>query len=187
MAGATSYRVYRLPGPSESVCLDHFIAETGQAQYVDHGLRRDSTYYYRVAAVAPGNLEGVPSEEATIRTRKKNTSPPSAVHDLVAIERGSRRVVLTWRSDTNGDVSDYEIYRSEHADFEPGPATLVHTIEKPEPYYRQLYVDTQVMPRTSYSYRVIAIDIDNRRSVPAACSITMCDDLEDGTTSTGKQ
>ena len=186
VSGATSYRVYRLPGAGESVCLDHLVAETNQTQYVDDALRRGSIYCYRVAAVASGNLEGAPSEEVTTRTREENTSPPPAVHDLVAIERGSRRVVLTWRSDRNGDVSGYGIYRSEHADFQPGPATLVHTIEKPEPYCRQLYVDTQVMPRTSYWYRVVAIDIDNRRSPPTACRITLCDDPEDGKTSVGK-
>ncbi len=186
VADAASYRVYRLPGSGEAVCLDHFVAETDQTQYVDDALRRGSTCYYRVAAVAPGNLEGAPSEEAMTRTRKENTSPPPPVHDLVAIERGSRRLVLTWLSDTSGDVSAYEIYRSEDADFEPGPATLVHTINKPEPYCRQLYADTQVMPRTSYWYRVVAVDSDNRCSPSAACRITLCDDPENGKTITDK-
>ncbi len=189
--GATSYRVYRLPGAGEPTCLDSFIGETRENEYLDTGRRRGTPYRYRVAAVAPGNLEGSPSDEVAACTKPENTSPPPPVRDLVAIERGSRRVVLTWRSSADTDVTNYEIHRSERPDYKPGPTSLIHVVEKPESYHRQLYVDTDVRPRTSYFYRIVAVDGDRQRSPSSAVSsITLCDesraDAKQADNSTGK-
>lgn len=175
--GATSYRVYRLPGPGEAVCLDHLVGETSRNEYLDDWLNLDTTYRYRVAAVAPGNLEGEAGDEAGVRTRSENVSPPSPVRELVALERSCRRVILTWRTSKEPDVVAYHIYRCETPDFKLDDGRRIEVVGKPEPYYRQFYIDTKVEPRKTYFYRVLAVDEKGRRSPSSpVATLTLCDD-----------
>ena len=175
--GAASYNVYRLPAAGEPAVLYSLAGETTRTEFVDDWLSLDAACHYRVAAVAPGNVQGPPSDEVAARTRKENLSPPAPVRELVLVERGSRRVLVTWRTSKEPDVAGYEVYRGERPDSPLDAAHRIHAVAKPAPHYRQLYADTGVEPKKSYHYRVLAVDAKGRRSPTSPlASITVCDD-----------
>ena len=167
VAGASTYRVYRLPGPGERPALNVLVGETAEPRYTDNGLNLDTPYCYRVSAVAPGNLEGKPSDELSARTDKENVSPPGPVAEPILVERGCRRLILVWRSNKEPDVTAYEVYRSTTPDFSNDAAHLVHRLDHPTPHYRQWFIDTTVEPDTRYFYRVLAVDDRGQRSPTA--------------------
>ena len=176
-AGATSYQVYRLPASGEKPVLDHLVAETPRAEYVDDWLNLDTPYSYRVMAVGPGNLAAKPGEEVTARTKAEDSSPPAPVRDLVAIERTWRRVILTWQSSRESDIAGYEVYRGTQSDFPLDEEHRIHVAEKPDPYPRQWFFDTEVEPGTTYFYRVLAVDRGKRRSPDSPVArLDLCED-----------
>lgn len=67
-AGASTYNVYRLPDPATPIAPQHWVGATGALDYTDTGLRHDTTYVYRVTAVATGGAESAPSDYAAVRT-----------------------------------------------------------------------------------------------------------------------
>ena len=162
--GATSYNIYRLPAKGEAVCLYNLAGETALLEYVDDWLNLDTEYYYRVAAVGEGNLQGEASEEVSIRTKAENASPPSTIRELMVIERRWDKVILIWRTNPEPDVVRYEIYRSQERNFPIDEAYFIGSVDKPEPLARQLYFDEAVVPGQSYYYRLVAVDKDGYKS-----------------------
>ncbi len=168
--GAACYYVYRLPAAGEKAVLDSLVAQTAHTEWVDDWLNLDTTYYYRVQAVAPGNLAGEPSDEVSATTQVEDISPPSAVDDLVAMERNWQRVIVTWKSNRESDMAAYEIFRAEQADFPPDETHRIQIIDKPEKLARQLWVDSSVEPGQTYYYGVVAVDRRGRRSAMSSIS-----------------
>jgi predicted small lipoprotein YifL len=122
-----------------------------ETRFVDGGLQNGKKYYYEVRAVrtfqgtliegpASGVAEGIPEKQI----------PPSPPRGLVAVfqEGGA---ALRWDENPEPDVSGYNIYRrtaGEETFRKINPALIK------EPYF----LDASADPKTSYTYRLKAVD-----------------------------
>jgi fibronectin type 3 domain-containing protein len=141
-----SYRIYR-----NSVLHD----STANPSFSDTGLTPFTTFSYRVTAVDPNGLEGVPSAPLAVRTR--DASPPTVPTALTATAVSASRVTLAWQpaSDPETGVAGYVVYRD---DVEVGRPTAT------------AFSDTGLVAVTAYSYEVSALNgdgLEGSRSTPA--------------------
>jgi hypothetical protein len=60
------------------------------------------------------------------------------------------------------------VHRSRHADFTPGPATLIAEVQ-PDVYYYQLYFDRNVAPGETWYYRVLPVDFAGNEQSVSRC------------------
>jgi predicted small lipoprotein YifL len=122
-----------------------------ETRFVDGGLQNGKKYYYEVRAVrtfqgtliegpASGVVEGIPEKQI----------PPSPPRGLVAVfQEGG--VALRWDENPEPDVIGYNIYRR---------AAGEETFRKINPaLIKELYfLDASADPKTSYTYRLKAVD-----------------------------
>ncbi len=122
-----------------------------ETRFVDGGLQNGKKYYYEVRAVrtfqgtliegpASGVAEGIPEKQI----------PPSPPRGLVAVfQEGG--VALRWDENPEPDVAGYNIYRR---------AAGEETFRKINPaLIKELYfLDASADPKTSYTYRLKAVD-----------------------------
>jgi fibronectin type 3 domain-containing protein len=174
--GAATYNVYRMHNKKEPACLRTLIAETTQTEFLDKNLDPDQIYHYRVAAVGRENLQGELSNMVEAETMDIYISEPIPVQDVIPVERGPRRVIVTWRSNKE-TIDNYRVYRNRTAVFTPSKNNLIAVISNPKPYYRQTYIDTDVEPGNTYYYKVIAINqVGKQSKASIAGKIILCDD-----------
>ena len=138
VAGATRYNVYRsitATGPYELVGL------TAAPSYTDVGVTPNTTYYYRVAAVA-GDIQGALSNIAAATTDVDIPMPTN----VVAIPVSQTQIDTTWNTVT--DATAYAVYRS---------TTPNGTYQYVGTTVDSTFSDTGLTPDTTYYYRVAAI------------------------------
>lgn len=152
---AIAYDVFRSKDPAEPPTTQDWVARTGQTHFEDKGLDLRTRYFYRVAAVATGNLAGPPSAAVTADTAAENRTPPGPVTGLGIVRRSRRVLILYWRRSDVSDVARYCVYRRIPA--EGREEELVAELP-PSGYFLETFTDRGVKPGTSYRYRVIAED-----------------------------
>lgn len=173
VADAASYHIFRSVDPNDPPTGQTLVGRTTQTEFTDLGLNLDTTYSYRVAAVATGNTQGAPSERIEARTSAKNLSPPSPVPELGIVRQSADRLMVCWRKAPESDVARYFVFRSERPDT---PLSQLQPIAevKPGGFYLEHYMDRGLAPGTAYYYRVVAEDWASHRqtSSPSATGTT---------------
>src|ERR671930_2390943 len=133
----TGYYVYR-----DGTLLASFGNVTS---YADTTVSANATYSYTVKAFdASGNVSDA-SAPATVTTGSSDTTPPTKPTGLTATPFSGTQVDLSWFASTDDvGVTGYVIYRNGTRLTGIGAVTT--------------YSDTSVVPSTSYSYSVVAVD-----------------------------
>lgn len=126
--------------------------------YKDTGLLAKTNYSYTVAACDAANNCSAQSSPASATTASiADTIPPSAPSSLSASATGSSQISLNWSaSSDNVAVTAYKVYRN---------GNLLSTLGNVTSYN-----DTNLMPKTSYSYTVAACDAANNCSAQGAAA-----------------
>lgn len=191
--GANYYHVYRGATPDFKPSLLGLVARPSTAGHVDqpqlhlggwinNRLSPATAYYYRVAAVYPGNQEGPASEAvaATTAGAEGKNLVPLKVEGLRAIPVSPiaplNFVNLLFRTSCECDVRSYEIHRSTNSGFDPAATAMIGVVEASSPikgsteyghvpidyhagdYDHLMFEDTNALPHTTYYYRVRAVD-----------------------------
>jgi prepilin-type N-terminal cleavage/methylation domain-containing protein len=156
-----SYRVYGSTINGFVPGTENFINEVGSSSYTDTGLDSDTTYYYRVTAVDTSNNESDPSEQASTKTLKPDTTPPSAPTGLTADAVGPYSIDLDWNDNLESDIAVYKVYRSNDNGFIPDISNFLGES------ITSSYQDTVLNPETTYYYKVTAVDTSNNESDPS--------------------
>lgn len=170
--GAASYLVYRSEDPDAPPSAYTLIGRSAGSEYLDTGLKLDTSYYYHLAPVTAENQQGAISGRLAVRTDTKNTSPPQPVSELGVVRIGPGELTVYWQKNLEPDVARYAIYRSES----PGvsvagqePAAVIPATK----LFLQTYEDKQLTPGTTYHYKVLAEDwAGNRQGISAETSAT---------------
>ncbi len=148
----------------------------------DNLLRPETNYYYRVVPVGTDNRKGEPSEEISVTTKTslvKDLEPrrvEGLVATLVSPLTEHNYVGLYFYTNVEGDVNRYNLYRSKESGFIPHASNRIAEMDvtaeilhktphgfgeatrQLKAYNRQLFVDEEVEPYTTYYYRVAAVD-----------------------------
>ena len=133
----------------EIVYSDHWSQGGAMAFIVTGKGRRSVIAYDRDPASAP---------LLRVRFRRADISPPSVPANLTAADISPCRVSLVWDPSTDDTaVAGYDIFRD---------GVLTATTSET---FRQ---DTDVAPKTEYSYSVTAFDAAGNRSEPSLLSVT---------------
>lgn len=175
VAGACPYHVYR--GENADFAPDeyHLLATTRQAVYTDDWLTPGAAYHYRIAAVTADARQGAVSQPVQGTTQAAGNSPPAKVGSvytgLISDPRPWRgdnpdTLYLQWGQNTESDLSHYELYRGNTADFDLDENTFVAKVE-PGRYVVVPFEDKGLKPHTPYHYRVRAVDRDGHKGQPS--------------------
>ncbi|MEM0449177.1 MAG: fibronectin type III domain-containing protein [Methanomassiliicoccales archaeon] len=137
-----NYKIYRGAAPGNLIC----VALTNETYYLDTGLTPGIEYYYAVSAVnAVG--EGMRCEVASARLP---ASVPSSPTWIEATTSGAM-ISLRWAaptSDGGSIIVSYRLYRGQGSE----PMMWLTDVNTPS------YIDGQVSPGISYSYKVSALN-----------------------------
>lgn len=140
----------------------HKIGETSDIYFELDSLDYDSTYYFAVTAIDLSNRESPPSE--TVYAVPKNyyrPYPPQLIEINARNWNDSLSVNLNWLPPIETDISSYEIYRCETADFTASAENLVGFSKFPE------FIDRNNLKMlVQYYYKITAVDKGNLKSVP---------------------
>ena len=158
-ANLKGYFVYR--GDGDSVSLKKLLFAT-DSYLLDDSLSYDTNYYYKVSAVDDMDRES--EQTYFVRARPVNLNPPMAVTQIEINARNwidSLSVYLNWQPNGEGDISGYEVYRSEISNFTPGKDNFIGTAGSP------FFLDTHSLKAyVNYYYKIIAVDKGGLKSTP---------------------
>lgn len=131
----------------------------GVERLVDGDIEYDRTYVYAVASVARRRPRVQSAMSAETSVRVEDVFAPAAPLRVAAFPAPDR-VRLIWEASTSNDVAGYRVERrvAEGA-FEP---------LTPQPLTTTEYVDTDVRPGDTYTYRVLVLDDAGNVSEPSA-------------------
>ena len=136
----TRYHVYRSAAASDPYEL---IGLTAEPYFINQDLVPNTTYYYRVTAVA-GDTESPLSNIAAATTLPAVPTPPTP-ENVYAQALNCTEISITW--DISAGAEGYYVYRSESAD---GPYQLIQVTAAAS------YSDAGLSPYTMYHYLVQA-------------------------------
>jgi chitodextrinase len=130
------------------------IASTTAPAYSDTPVVPGTQYTYAVAAFySAGNVSPLSAPVTIATSSASDTTPPSVPSDLKATKVTSTSLTLSWTASTdNVAVGGYQIFRD---GAQVGTATTTS------------YLDTGLIPSTSYVYTVAAYDTSNNVSSPS--------------------
>lgn len=150
--GVTGYRVLR---------DGSLLATVPTPGFTDAGLASGTEFDYEVMAIdAVGNLS--PPAQVTASTLIDSLDP-STPGNFAAVP-GFATVALSWTASTdNAGVTGYRVYRG---------LTLVGTVET------TAFQDSGLIPGSSYSYSVVAVDSALNESEPATLAVSTLADLQ---------
>ncbi|MFH1079451.1 MAG: fibronectin type III domain-containing protein [Pseudomonadota bacterium] len=131
--------------------------ESGRIQFEDRDLLDAETYYYKVYAVTKSDLTSFHTEPLKITT----TGPPHAVSGLVARPGLIRKVVLTWQPINDPNIRGYSILRKSAQ----GNWEKINTVEGQT---QNTYADEKLGDETTYTYRVVSVNLVGTESPPSA-------------------
>ena len=148
----------------------------------DNLLEPGTPYHYRVIPMGKDNRKGEQSDEITVTTlatSEKNLEPGKVlglVATLVSPVTEHNYVGLYFYTNVEEDVNQYNLYRSKEKGFIPDASNRIAEMDVTEEilhktphgfgeatrmlkaYNRQLFVDEEVEPYTTYYYKVAAED-----------------------------
>ena len=163
--GSPAYNIYRSDDPDAPATVYSLVARTSAPEFADRGLNLATTYYYRVAAVSAGNLEGPLSGPVVVRTATVNQTPPAPIHEPGVVRRSADSLILYWRKNAEPDTARYRIFRGETSDFNLVGREPVVVLEA-NAYFLQTFRDSGLKPDTTYYYKVQPVDwADNHQPV----------------------
>jgi hypothetical protein len=166
-------------------CADSEWVDQPQLNYggwINNRLEPKTTYYYRIAPVDQANNEGpicAPVAATTLDPKEKNMVPlqVQCLHAVMVSPLAPFNFVnLLFRTSCESDVKTYEIHRSTQPGFQPDDTTRIGWAEadaiikgsqayghvpmdyRAGDYDHMMYEDSDVQPRTTYYYRVRAVD-----------------------------
>jgi fibronectin type 3 domain-containing protein len=143
VTGAELYRIYRSNTAAGTYTQ---LAAADGSPWTDSGLSKNTTYYYKVAAVN-GQGEGPQSTYASASTLGTAAGAPGTPSGFSALPMSSSSIVLNWNPvDT---AVSYEVFRSSAV---AGTYSLVKTVSNP------LWTDTGLHAKTAYHYKVAAVN-----------------------------
>ncbi|MCU0780657.1 MAG: discoidin domain-containing protein [Akkermansiaceae bacterium] len=172
---------------AEPVFLDQ--PELNYGGWINNRLEPATTYHYRIAAVDRMNREGVPSEPVSVTTLDSSHSnmPPLKVEALRAVRVSPlapfNSVNLLFRTSCEPDVLKYEVHRSTNPGFIPADESRIGWADadaiikgstayghvsvdyRAGQYDHMMYLDQNVLPETTYHYRVCAVDSQGQKGV----------------------
>ncbi|HZW37945.1 MAG TPA: hypothetical protein VFF33_01455 [Ignavibacteriaceae bacterium] len=144
------YNVYRRTNKTDYI----LIASTKNYYYFDDSLEYEETYFYKVTSVDLTNLESDFSNE--ISAIPSNKFKPNRPNDFQAFGRnwnGRKYMFLKWMTNTESDVSYYNIYRSTVEGFQPDSTNLIGTSNI------STFKDTvSIELYKTYYYKITAVD-----------------------------
>ncbi|HTF26004.1 MAG TPA: fibronectin type III domain-containing protein [Candidatus Limnocylindria bacterium] len=149
----TGFKVERSP---DGVAFMQIGITTGATTtYSDPTLLPLTIYYYRVRAT--NSVGDSAYSNISSATTLADTTPPTAPANLTATAASSTQINLTWAASTdNVGVTQYQVQRCQGA----ACATLAQVGTSTTPSF----ADTGLLPATSYSYQVRALDTANNAS-----------------------
>ncbi len=137
--GVTEYNIYRNGSK---------IGSSGLPSYSDNSLMPNTTYSYSVSAFDAATNESELSDTIQVTTPESSpddNEPPSKPTFLQEINVSSTQVNIEWNASTdNVGVAGYKIYRN---------GSEIGSSGSPS------YSDNILMPNTTYSYSVSALDV----------------------------
>ena len=146
---ATQYNVYRYNGTEYKYIGTTFDSDPNPTSYVNGGLTKGVTYYYKVVAVYKRNGRTVVSPLST-SAHAMALGKPAVPQNVKAAAAGDKALTVSWSAVTG--ATQYNVYR-----YNGTTKTYVYkgttfaTAEKPTQY-----VDTGLAVGTTYYYKVLA-------------------------------
>jgi len=122
-----------------------------QAEYIDKGLKDNHIYFYRIRVRTFDGIVSPPSKVVKAFTKPK----PKMVKDLDATKDLPKKIVVSWKPNSENDIDHYNVYRSS---FSYG-FLLVHAKVK-----GTKYVDLIGEDGVKKFYKVTAVDKDGLES-----------------------
>ena len=157
------YNVYSGTDPAALLMITDPLDPLELSSYTDFPLVAGETYYYVITAET---IEGESNDSAMVSATTlggtPDTEPPSAPTLLTAVAISDSAIALDWAENSEPDVSHYNVYRD---------GTLIASGVGPSEYD-----DTGLLPDTTYSYRVQAVDTSGNESglsLPPASATTL--------------
>lgn len=154
---ATLYRIYRADGTQDPVTQ---IDSTADQTYTNTNLKTNSEYSYAVSAV---NSAGASNKSAKV-TGKTSVTVPSIPQNVKAVALSEKSISVSWQQAENAD--SYLIYRSSSATgqyVEDGSSQSTS------------YVSSNLQPKTTYYYKVKAVNTAGQSDFSAAANATTND------------
>jgi chitodextrinase len=147
--GVTGYLIERCQGSGCTTFTQ--IGTSAGTTFSDAGLTASAGYSYRVRATdAAGNLSGY-SNVASATTQSPDTQPPTTPANLTTTALSGSQISLSWTASTdNVGVTGYLIERCQGVGCTNFARLFTITGTS--------YVDTGLIPSTSYTYQVKATD-----------------------------
>jgi hypothetical protein len=157
VTGALGYAIYRRGAQEKGHGQPIHAAGAGEKSWLDNTARFGQSYIYAVTAFNDRDpfIESAFTSEREIHYLDRFAPPPPT--ELVGLgETG--RIRLVWKASEAEDLAGYVVYRrGAQGDFRR---------ITPQPLPAAEYVDTDVKPGETYSYRVTAIDQAGNESAP---------------------
>lgn len=155
------YVVYRAVNDPQALLN---IAETEQNEFVDRFLDYDSVYYYQISAKDFAGNESVPTQ--IIDVRPINISSPTSPTSVNVFghnypDQNQIEFFINWTTPNIGDLWKYFIYRGSNLDFEPDTNSLLDSTSV------SIYYDRKVNAGDVYYYRISAMDLGRKTSIPS--------------------
>ncbi|MDR2674042.1 MAG: glycosyl hydrolase-related protein, partial [Opitutaceae bacterium] len=157
VAGAVAYNIYRSDDPGAPATARTLAGRATENRFLDAGLHPATVYYYHVAAVGPGNMQGEISPQAAARTSSQNTTPPRPVSELGVVRQTKNRQMVCWRKNPEPDIARYHVHRGARPGFAPAPDTRIGEVT-PGGYYLEHFDDDGLAPGATYYYKVLPED-----------------------------
>ncbi|QQS16011.1 MAG: fibronectin type III domain-containing protein [Candidatus Moraniibacteriota bacterium] len=138
------------------------VAEVSSGtSYADKSLSANTSYAYTVSAAGTLGLESAQSSEVSVKTldvvSENDTTPPSVPTNLSGSTISATEISLSWTASTDDvGVMGYKIYRCSGR--KCVPTTEISTSST------AAFSDAGLSPKTSYSYRVKAMDAAGNES-----------------------
>lgn len=150
--------------------------------WLHNRLEPQTTYYYRVAAVDRWNNEGPASApvKATTLAATEKSAVPLPVEGLIAVHVSEvaphNYINLIFRTNCESDIVRYDVYRGTQPGFKPAAAQRIGAVDpaaiipggksygqtpidrRMDEFDHLMYQDDAVRPKTTYYYRVCAVD-----------------------------
>jgi endoglucanase len=156
------YNIYRSRTSGFTPGLSTLVGSSSVSSFSDTDLQAETLYHYPITAVDTSMNESSPSQQVSETTLTPDPNPPGAPTGLSVTSVDSDSITLDWNDNPESDLSKYRIYRSRSGGFTPGSGT--HAGDS----LSSSYADTELEPRTTYYYRVCAVDTSANESPPSS-------------------
>lgn len=135
-----------------------FSSETATS-FTDTNLKDGESYSYKITTKDDSLNE---SEGVQIQVKTTDVTPPGSITQLKETHT-DKQVTLTWENPEDEDFNFVDIYRD---------GRLIYTGSSTS------FTDKQLLERTIYDYKIVAVDNDNNRSEGTSIKITTNDELQ---------